>query len=235
MAVLKPDMLKVETTIIDLTNTFRRQNRLERVVRNARLDKTARYFAQYLASTGKFAHEADGRQPADRAKAHGYKFCQIAENLALHLDSRGFASKQLAGLAVTGWINSPGHRRNMLRPHVTEIGVAVAKAPFTPKYLSVQLFGRPISFRYSFKIANRSDATIAYSLGPKQSFRLRPREIVTHEQCQPVTISLPLKVETGWLSSLWASTNKRLIKAKAGEIYTLRNDKKGYIRVDRGA
>ena len=167
MAILKPDVPKVELAIIEMTNQFRAEHKLGAVSRNAQLDAAARYFARYLARTGKFAHEADGRKPADRAKAHGYQFCQIAENLALHLDSRGFATRQLAGKAVTGWINSPGHRRNMLRPHVTQIGVAVAKAPFQPKYISVQLFGLPMSARYGYNVFNYSDFKVAYSDGSK--------------------------------------------------------------------
>ena len=85
-----PDIPRTETAIIEMTNAFRRGEKLSPVKPNAELTTTARLFAQYLAKTGRFAHEADGRQPGDRAKASGYKFCLIAENLALNLDSRGF-------------------------------------------------------------------------------------------------------------------------------------------------
>ena len=54
------------------------------------------------AKTGKFAHEADGREPSERAEAQGYRYCLVAENLALNLDSRGFETRQLAGDAVEG-------------------------------------------------------------------------------------------------------------------------------------
>ena len=64
----------------------------------------------------------------------------------MNLDSRGFETRALAGEAVQGWKNSPGHRDNLLLPTKTEIGVAVVRAPDkNPKFISVQLFGRPES------------------------------------------------------------------------------------------
>ena len=118
------------------------------------------------ARSGKFAHEADGRQPADRAVAQGYRYCLVAENLALNLDSRGFETRQLARDAVEGWKASPGHRANMLQPQVTEIGVAVVRAPDPdPKFISVQLFGRPEALRIAFKIENRVGTAVRYRLG----------------------------------------------------------------------
>src|SRR5262245_37990109 len=111
-----PDLPKTEVAIIEMTNAFRRQERLGAVVPNTELTATARWFAEYLARTNTFAHEADGRQPADRVKAHGYQFCMVAENLSLNFDGRGFTTSGLATKAVEGWKNSPGHRQNMLAP-----------------------------------------------------------------------------------------------------------------------
>ena len=135
-----PDLARTELAIIAATNAFRRDERLGPLTRNAALDQTAKLFASYLAKSGRFAHEADGRQPADRAKASGYRYCTVAENLALNLDSRGFTAEKLSSEAIQGWKESPGHRKNMLLRHVTEIGVGVAQAPGgDPKFLSVQL------------------------------------------------------------------------------------------------
>ena len=143
MATL-PDLPQTEMAIVELTNAFRKESRLGEVKPNAALSAAARAFAAYLAKTGKFAHEADGRQPAQRAEAAGYRYCLVAENLAMNLDSRGFETRALASAAVEGWKNSPGHRANMLQRGATEIGVAIARAPDKdPKFISVQLFGRP--------------------------------------------------------------------------------------------
>ena len=175
-----PDIARTEIAIIEMTNVFRHEQKLAAVKRNKELDLAARLFAEYLAKTGKFAHEADGRQPSHRAKAAGYQFCMIAENLASHLDSRGFTTPGLAGAAIEGWKNSPGHRKNMVQPNVTEIGVGVARAPGSdPKFLSVQLFGRPDSLKYHFKIENKAGVSVTYSVfGNKNT--IEPRVNVTH-------------------------------------------------------
>ena len=153
MATL-PDLPQTEIAIVEMTNAFRKDNKLGALKPNAALAAAARAFADYLGKSGRFGHEADGRQPAQRAEAQGYRYCTVAENLALNLDSRGFETKELARNAVEGWKASPGHRANMLRPHVTEIGVAVVRAPDRdPKFISVQLFGRPDSLKVTFRTA----------------------------------------------------------------------------------
>ncbi len=68
----------------------------------------------------------------------GYKFIAIGENLALG----GYADE--ADL-VAAWLDSPGHRENILSENYTEIGVAVIFAEFEGEmtWLAVQEFGRP--------------------------------------------------------------------------------------------
>lgn len=184
MATL-PDLPKTEIAIVEMTNAFRKEMRLGEVKPNAALTAAARAFAQYLARTGKFAHQADGRQPAERAEAQGYRYCSVAENLAMNLDSRGFETRALARDAVEGWKNSPGHRANMLQAAVTEIGVAVARAPHAnPKFISVQLFGRPESLKVEFRIENQAGAAVRYTLG-EEAHKLPVRSIATHTSCDP--------------------------------------------------
>ena len=185
---MTPDLPAVELAIVQKTNDFRRANQLDGLRRNARLDKAARGFARYLARTGKFSHTADGRSHSARIKAAGYKYCITAENLALNGDSRGFRSNQLAQDAVTGWKKSPGHRKNLLRKHVTEIGVGVAKAPNEHRYLSVQLFGRPAALKYSFRIENRSRSTMRYTFDGRSN-EIPVRVIATHTACQPALLT----------------------------------------------
>jgi len=183
--VTLPDLPQTEIAIVEMTNAFRKDNKLAALKPNAALAAAARAFADYLGKSGKFAHEADGRQPAQRAEAQGYRYCTVAENLALNLDSRGFETKELARKAVEGWKASPGHRANMLRPHVTEIGVAVVRAPDRdPKFISVQLFGRPDSLKVTFRIENRAGAEVRYKLGEEAAF-LSPRTIATYTRCEP--------------------------------------------------
>jgi hypothetical protein len=178
-----PDLPQSEIAIVEMTNAFRKENKLGEVKPNAALTAAARAFAEYLARTGKFAHEADGREPSARAAAQGYRYCLVAENLALNLDSRGFETRQLAGQVLQGWKDSPGHRANLLQAAATEIGVAVARAPDrNPKFISVQLFGRPEALQITFRIENRSGVTVHYRLG-SDAQDLPPRTTVTHSDC----------------------------------------------------
>jgi hypothetical protein len=184
MATL-PDLPKTEIAIVEMTNAFRKERRLDEVKPNAALTAAARAFADFLAKTGKFAHEADGRSPAERAEAQGYHYCLVSENLAMNLDSRGFESRALASAAVEGWRNSPGHRANMLQPTVTETGVAVARVPDRdPKFISVQMFGRPETFKVEFRIVNQAGGPVRYALG-EEMHTLPPRSIVTYTSCDP--------------------------------------------------
>lgn len=182
---MPPDLPQTETAIIEMTNTFRKASALQEVKPNTALAAAARAFADYLARAGKFAHDADGRKPEERVLAHGYSYCLVAENLAWNLNSRGFESRQLAGEVVEGWKVSPGHRRNLLLRDATEIGVAVVRVPDkSPKFLSVQLFGRPESLKVTFSIQNQSNMAVSYSLGTETDL-LSPRETVTHTDCDP--------------------------------------------------
>src|SRR5262249_48414602 len=111
-----PDLPRAEDRIIEGTNQFRQREGRGRLRSNARLAKTAREFAQYLARTGKFSHTADGRQPWERTAAQGYAEAIVAENLGWELNSAGFTTDGLADALVEGWKNSPHHRQNMLDP-----------------------------------------------------------------------------------------------------------------------
>ncbi|MEZ5818229.1 MAG: CAP domain-containing protein [Hyphomicrobiaceae bacterium] len=191
-----PDIPRAEAAIVDRTNVFRQTEGLGTVRRDPALDRAAKAFARYLARTGRFSHEADGRKPADRAQAAGYWFCTIAENLALNLDSRGFTVEKLARETMEGWKNSPGHRRNLELPSVTEIGVGIAQAEGEPKFLSVQLLGRPRRLAYEFKVVNTSRVAVSYSFAG-QDYDLPARATVTHKACEPGGIHF--KSAGGWL------------------------------------
>ncbi len=185
MPIAAPDLPQTEAAIVEMTNAFRAENRLSAVAQNPTLRIAAQAFADYLARSGAFAHTADGRQPAERAKAAGYNFCIVAENLALHQSNRGFETFDLADRAVNGWKNSPAHRANLLQPHVTETGIGIAKSPDAdPKYLTVQLFGRPGSFKYSISIENLSGGNVSYRLG-EQKNTINDAMHLTHTSCVP--------------------------------------------------
>ena len=179
-----PPLAAAVESIIGLTNQFRKGQGRQDVKADPQLTATAQQFADFMARTDKFGHTADGSRPADRAKAHGYDSCVIAENLAYQHSSAGFSTTALAKGFVEGWENSPEHRKNLLDPAVTETGVAIARSGQTGTYYAVQLFGRPRSSMITFQVANQSQAKIQYQAYGK-SWSLPPRYTRTHGQGRP--------------------------------------------------
>ncbi len=226
MAELTPDVPKVELAIIELTNIFRAEQKLAPVKLNVKLTAAARAYAEFLAKSNLFSHTADGRQHSDRAKTAGYAYCQVSENLALNLDSRGFETRQLARDAVEGWKNSPGHRKNLVAPYVTEIGVGVAKARGEEKYLSVQLFGRPEALKYEFKIQNGLTDPVVYKFGA-ETHEIRPRNIITHTACQPA----PIVFERAG-SQFTGKALKGTYEARNGDLFTLKGSTTSGVIID---
>ncbi len=187
-----PNPAEVQQEIVTLTNQFRTQQGRPEVKGNAQLAETANAFAQFMAHTDKYGHTADGKQPWDRAAEHGYDYCLIEENIAELSSSEKFTARQLAEEFVHGWEQSPGHRKNMLNPDVTETGVGVARSSQSGKVYAVQMFGRPRSAAVSVSIANETNAPVEFTLnGNKQT--LRPEYTVTYRQCRPPEIRFHLK------------------------------------------
>ena len=136
------DAPATESIVIAATNDFRAAEGRGRLKRDAKLDDAARKFAVHMARTDRFDHDADGRKPGERARAAGYVWCAIAENIAYEYRSSGFATRELAETFVEDWKNSAGHRLNLLDRNLADIGVGVAQSRRTGHWYGVQLFGR---------------------------------------------------------------------------------------------
>ncbi len=180
------DLERVSKLIREKTNAFRKEEGRKPVEVNSKLADTVKYFASYMARENEYGHTADGKRPSQRAKEHGYDYCLVAENIAYAFDSRGFSTEKLAEEFFNGWKNSPGHRRNMLDPDVTETAVAIARSE-TGYYYAVQMFGRPKSQQIRFKIENHTQDPVTYSIGD-QTFNLAPRVIRTHTRCRSADV-----------------------------------------------
>jgi uncharacterized protein YkwD len=132
----------VTERVLGLVNEFRNEQSRTLLVPEARLTGAAQSFAEFLATSGRLDHDADGSTPRARAKQRGYDGCIIGENIAYEYSSRGFAEAELARAFVQGWKDSAGHRENMVYAPFTETGVAVARAR-DGGYYAVQMFGTP--------------------------------------------------------------------------------------------
>ncbi|HEY9641992.1 MAG TPA: CAP domain-containing protein [Coleofasciculaceae cyanobacterium] len=102
--------------VIELTNSYRLKNGLAALTENRKLDAVAQAYSQTMATQDFLAHQGlDGSQPWDRMAAAGYQWSRAAENIA--------AGQSTPEEVVQGWIDSPGHRANLLDPKLKEIGV----------------------------------------------------------------------------------------------------------------
>ncbi len=140
-----PDLTIAVSQLFAGTNDLRRENGRDVLRSSMHLTNAAADFANFMADTDRYGHDADGRSPATRASAAGFEYCMIAENIAYQYLSTGFTTEDLVQSFLEGWKNSAGHRANMLETGVTQMGVAIARSRKSGKYYGVQLFGRPKS------------------------------------------------------------------------------------------
>ena len=183
---------KVTQAIIEQTNEFRKSKSLEPVVPNESLTRCAKQFAQFMAETDKYGHRADGRTPAQRAEAAGYDYCVVRENIAYRTNTGEVTSDSLTEVFVSGWIDSPPHRENMLEDYVTETGVAVASEDGVT-YYAVQLFGRPETASYRIHLTNTSGEArrlVIRAGDEKNTVEIRPRMILEMTRCFPSKLTL---------------------------------------------
>ncbi len=175
---------EVARQVMEQAARFRKSQSLAALRASEPLEKAAEDFARFMARTAKYGHQADEREPRDRAAEAKYEACIVAENIGLHASARPQAAKDLARVLVEGWKNSANHRANLLDPDLTETGVGVAQSEKSGKYYAVQLFDRPRSESIRVQIENRAGALVQYKLG-EQSFDLESDVIRIHELCRP--------------------------------------------------
>ena len=179
-----------EARINERTGAFRgEEGRDSLALNSAALQEAAESFAAFMARTGKYGHTADGRTPAQRAKAAGYDYCTVRENIAWYESSADVTADDLVETFFTGWKESPGHRKNMLARDVGETVVAIARSEDTGRYFAVQLFGRPASERMKVVVANESGDAVRYQFAGR-SWDLPARVIRTHEVCSETELRL---------------------------------------------
>jgi uncharacterized protein YkwD len=102
--------------VVELTNVERSQAGLSPLQFNPVLAAVAQKHSVDMALNDFFAHTGStGSQIGDRISSEGYKSSYYAENIS--------AGRSTPEEAVTAWMNSDGHRTNILNPQFQEIGV----------------------------------------------------------------------------------------------------------------
>lgn len=137
----EPDSFLTRAGVIQWTNFQRAQNGLAALKTNQELNSAAAAKVEDMFQGQYFAHVApDGKDATYFSQSAGYEAIAIGENLALG----NFKDDQDL---VQAWMDSPGHRANILNSGYQEIGAAVKRGTFEGKtiWLAVQIFGTPRS------------------------------------------------------------------------------------------
>jgi Uncharacterized protein with SCP/PR1 domains len=124
-------------SVVAAMNDYRAQHHLPALREDVHLDAAAGDRMKDMEDQGYWAHESpNGRSPFVWLALRGYQFHYAGENLAT-----GFETTELL---VAGWMESHGHRDNILSPHFEDCGIAVIDGLTTRRGLGksiVVMFG----------------------------------------------------------------------------------------------
>lgn len=127
------EFTRAEDKVTSLTNRERAEAGCGDLRTDERLRDAARGHSRDMATNDYFSHTApDGRSPFDRMRAAGYPD-PAAENIAM-----GYRTP---ADVVAGWMDSDGHRRNLLDCSYRATGVGLHHGPHGRPYWT-QVFGR---------------------------------------------------------------------------------------------
>jgi TusA-related sulfurtransferase len=128
--------------VLKWTNIQRNETEsLPALSQNSKLDEIAMERLNDMFEKQYFEHiSPSGLGASDIAKKIGYEFISIGENIALG----NFKDDQAI---VQAWMDSPGHRANILNKSYAEIGIAVKKGIYEnhETWIGAQIFARPLS------------------------------------------------------------------------------------------
>ncbi|HHW38259.1 MAG TPA: SafA/ExsA family spore coat assembly protein [Bacillales bacterium] len=123
----------IETEVIRLTNQQRAKYGLPALVADWELSRVARYKSIDMRDKNYFSHTSPTYgSPFTMMKNFGIRYSAAAENIAA-----GQASPQEV---VNSWMNSPGHRQNILDSRMTHIGVGYTNGGGSYRHYWTQMF-----------------------------------------------------------------------------------------------
>jgi uncharacterized protein YkwD len=123
--------LTLDLGVLQQLNQIRRAHHLVPFVLNPSLGAAAREHSQDMLENGFFAHESSDGEPFwKRIQSFyprpPYGFWSVGENLYWS------SGPTTASGSVDAWMESPGHRANILDPAWRQIGIATASSPDAP-------------------------------------------------------------------------------------------------------
>lgn len=127
------DLARTATQVVDLTNRERSRAGLRPLAVDPALTTAAQAHSADMVARAFYSHTSpEGGRPWDRAAAAGSRRRSIGENIA--------CGQRSPAEVVEGWMNSPGHRANILKRDFTHIGIGFAGGGPAGTYWT-QLFG----------------------------------------------------------------------------------------------
>lgn len=198
-----PDLRYDEAQTVYLSNLARRANGVPPLRWNRQLTAAARWFAWDSTENrveGYCGHQdTNGKWPGDRARAFGYLGLAGAEN--------AFCGYVPPAAAVQGWMNSPGHRANLLDPVSREIGLGYYRRSsdgrgyiaqkfgmdpvYAPVIIENEALSTPIA-RVNLYIHNRTAQNGFAGSGPATQM------MISHDPCFADGVWMPFSNETAW-------------------------------------
>jgi len=127
------DLTANEQQLLDLTNQARANSGLPMLRMDPRLCRAARLHSANMARYNSMSHSLDGRSHQNRTAEAGYPSGMVAENIC--------ASQRDPQSAISTWLNSSGHRANMLSYQYADLGVGIGYSNNGQPYYT-QVFGR---------------------------------------------------------------------------------------------
>jgi uncharacterized protein YkwD len=126
-----------ESELLRLTNLERQKAGLAPLRLSSQLKSAAQNHATDMARNNYFSHTGrNGSRMVDRIKATGYTYGYVGENIA--------AGRPSPVATIAQWMNSSGHRANILNPNFSEIGFGYANTSDSRyQHYWVQVFGSP--------------------------------------------------------------------------------------------
>jgi uncharacterized protein YkwD len=109
-----------EKETLALHNQIRRENELRPFCVHPKLQRAARAHSKDMIERDYFSHDTQGRNESacERIKRYGYQWRACAENIAVGTGTAGEPRS-----TMQRWMDSQGHRGNMLNGNLTQVGV----------------------------------------------------------------------------------------------------------------
>lgn len=116
-----PELSEFEQEVVELTNIERAKAGLAPLQADAELSRVAREKSSDMARLGYFDHNSPSYgSPFDMMRAYGISYRTAGENIA--------KGQSTPAEVVRAWMNSEGHRANIMNPNFTHIGVGFLEA-----------------------------------------------------------------------------------------------------------